>query len=105
LLPATAKQYARKLGMKYTKSILTNPEANIKIGTAYLADTIRAFDSVHLALASYNAGGTAVRRWMRAHPGISQEEFIDDIPYPETQGYVKRILGTAEDYRRLYGPG
>jgi soluble lytic murein transglycosylase len=38
-------------------------------------------------------------------PGLPQDEFIDDIPYPETQNYVKRILGTAEDYRRLYGEG
>jgi hypothetical protein len=30
---------------------------------------------------------------------------VDDIPFPETQNYVKRILGTAEDYRRLYGGG
>ena len=35
---------------------------------------------------------------------MPQDEFIDDIPFPETQNYVKRILGTAEDYRRLYGP-
>jgi soluble lytic murein transglycosylase-like protein len=34
---------------------------------------------------------------------VDREEFIDDIPYPETQNYVKRILGTAEDYRHLYG--
>ena len=34
---------------------------------------------------------------------MPQDEFIDDIPFPETQNYVKRILGTAEDYRRLYG--
>ena len=34
---------------------------------------------------------------------MPRDEFIDDIPYPETQNYVKRILGTAEDYRRLYG--
>ena len=33
---------------------------------------------------------------------MEREEFIDDIPYPETQGYVRRILGTWEDYRRLY---
>jgi hypothetical protein len=33
------------------------------------------------------------------------DEWIDDIPFPETQNYVKRILGTAEDYRRLYGGG
>jgi soluble lytic murein transglycosylase len=40
---------------------------------------------------------------MAERPGIEAEEFIDDIPYPETQNYVKRILGQAEDYRRLYG--
>ena len=42
---------------------------------------------------------------MAEKPGVARDEFIDDIPYPETQNYVKRILGTAEDYRRLYGQG
>ncbi len=74
------------------------------MGTMYLADKIREFGSVHLALASYNAGETPVRRWMRENPDLPQDEFIDSIPYPETQQYVKRLLGTAEDYRRLYGP-
>jgi len=45
-----------------------------------------------------------VMRWMSERPGIPRDEFIDDIPFPETQAYVKKILGTAEDYRRLYGP-
>jgi hypothetical protein len=36
---------------------------------------------------------------------MDEDEFIDDIPFPETQNYVKRILGTAEDYRHLYGEG
>ena len=36
---------------------------------------------------------------------MEEDEFIDDIPFPETQNYVKRILGTAEDYRHLYGDG
>jgi soluble lytic murein transglycosylase len=36
---------------------------------------------------------------------MDEDEFIDDIPFPETQNYVKRILGTAEDYRHLYGDG
>jgi hypothetical protein len=36
---------------------------------------------------------------------MDEDEFIDDIPFPETQNYVKRVLGTAEDYRRLYGGG
>ena len=71
---------------------------------AYFADKIKEFGAVHLALASYNAGERAVRRWMSEHPGVPQDEFIDDISYPETQQYVKKLLGTAEDYRRLYGP-
>ena len=102
LATATAKQYAKRLDMKWSSAILTDPEANIRIGTAYLADKIREFGDLHLVLASYNAGERPVYRWMNERPGLSREEFIDDIPYPETQGYVKKILGTAEDYRRLY---
>ena len=59
---------------------------------------------MYYALAVYNAGDGAVRRWKAERPGYKAEEFIDDIPYSETQGYVRRIIGTAEDYRRLYKP-
>jgi soluble lytic murein transglycosylase len=104
LLPSTARQYARALNMKYSPKLLTNPEANIRIGTAYLADKLRQFGELHLVLASYNAGERAVRRWVAERPAVALDEFIDDIPFPETQNYVKKILGTADDYRRLYGP-
>ncbi|MGE0449184.1 MAG: transglycosylase SLT domain-containing protein [Vicinamibacterales bacterium] len=103
LLPSTARRYAARLKIPYSTRALTNPEANIRIGTAYLADQVRAFGDLHLVLAAYNAGERAVRRWQEERPDIEVEEFIDDIPYPETQNYVKKILGTAEDYRRLYG--
>ena len=103
LMPSTGRRYARKLKMRYSASLLTNPEASIRMGTAYLADNIKEFGELHLVLASYNAGESRVRRWMAERPGLPRDEFIDDIPFPETQNYVKRILGTAEDYRRLYG--
>jgi len=102
LLPSTARMYAKKLGLRYSARLLTDPESNIRMGTAYLADKIREFGDLHLVLASYNAGERAVRRWQTERPGVETEEFIDDIPYPETQTYVKKILGTSEDYRRLY---
>lgn len=102
LLPSTARQYARKLKLHYSRKLLTDPEANIGIGTAYFADKIEQFGSVPLALASYNAGERAVRKWIAERPDLPREEFIDDIPYPETRNYVKRILGAADDYRRLY---
>jgi soluble lytic murein transglycosylase len=103
MMPRTGRQYARRLKIPYSLRLLTTPEPNIRMGTMYLADKIREFGSVHLALASYNAGETPVRRWMREFSDLPQDEFIDSIPYPETQQYVKRLLGTAEDYRRLYG--
>jgi soluble lytic murein transglycosylase len=103
LMPATARQYARRVGLRYSAALMRNPEASIRMGTAYFADKIREFGEVHLALASYNAGERPVRTWLAERPGIPRDEFIDDIPYPETQNYVKRIMGTADDYRRLYG--
>ena len=66
---------------------------------------IAKYGGSYFALASYNAGESRVDRWTGERPGIPQDEFIDDIPFPETQTYVKRILGTAEDYRYLYGGG
>jgi soluble lytic murein transglycosylase len=102
LLPSTARMYARKLKMRYSPRLLTDPESNIRIGTAYLADMLREFGDLHYVLAGYNAGEGAVRRWRSERPGLERAEFIDDIPYPETQLYVKKILGTTEDYRRLY---
>jgi soluble lytic murein transglycosylase len=73
------------------------------MGTAYFADLVRQFGAAHYALATYNAGPSRVAHWIALRPGIDRDEFIDDIPFPETQAYVKKILGTAEDYRRLYG--
>jgi soluble lytic murein transglycosylase len=103
LIPPTARQMAKRLGLRYSPRLLTDPEANIRMGMAYFAEKMQEFGAVHLALASYNAGERPVRLWMAERPGLDADEFTDDIPYPETQNYVKRIIGTAEDYRRLYG--
>jgi soluble lytic murein transglycosylase len=102
LLPSTGRQYARALKLKFTTSMLTQPETNIRMGTRFLADLVGRYGGVHFALASYNAGEHRVARWKSERPGLETDEFIDDIPFPETQNYVKKIIGTAEDYRRLY---
>ena len=106
IIPPTGRRYAQKLGIRpFGPRTLTNPEVNVRIGTKYFRELLDRFGDVHLALASYNAGPGAVARWVAERPGLPQDEFIDDIPYPETQNYVKKILGTAEDYRRLYNGG
>ena len=106
IIPPTGRRLARRVGMRnFTERSLENPEVNARLGTQYFGDMVKEFGGYHFALAGYNAGEHRVRRWNDEAPGLPQDEWIDNIPYPETQNYVKRILGTAEDYRRLYWEG
>lgn len=104
IVPSTGQRYARVLGMRgFTTKQLTVPESNVRIGTAIFADLMKQFGGEHIALCGYNAGDSRAAQWAAARPGVPRDEFVDDIPFPETQNYVRRILGTAENYRRLYG--
>jgi soluble lytic murein transglycosylase len=103
ILPSTGRQIAKAVGIRpFTTARLTDPATNIRIGMAYFSGLVDRFGDVTLALAAYNAGEQRVSRWMAERPGAGREEFVDDIPFQETQNYVKRIMGTAEDYRALY---
>jgi soluble lytic murein transglycosylase len=103
LVPTTGRRLAKSVGMRrFNTSMLTNADINIRLGTLYFSRLVEQFGGLYYALASYNAGESRVVRWKTERPGLEEDEFIDDIPFPETQNYVKRILGTAEDYRRLY---
>jgi soluble lytic murein transglycosylase len=106
ITPPTGRTLARQLGIRrFTPTMLTEAETNVRMGTKYFKDMVDKFGGVHYALAGYNAGPHRVTAWLKEAPGLEQDEFIDNIPFTETQAYVKRILGTAEDYRRLYGSG
>ena len=105
IVPSTGRRLARQLGLRYRLSMLTNPETNVRMGTRYFTDLLARFGEPYLALAAYNAGEHRVERWLeeRRDADLAEDEFIDDIPFPETQNYVKRILGAIDAYRRLYG--
>jgi soluble lytic murein transglycosylase len=104
VVPQTGKQLARTLRIrKFSTARLTDPNINLQLGTLYFKNLLQQFGNVTYVLASYNAGESKVVRWIGERGSLPQDEFIDDIPYPETQNYVKKILSTAEDYRRLYG--
>ena len=103
IIPGTGRRLANQLGLgRFRNSMLVDPEVNVRMGMRYFNDLLDEFGDPALALASYNAGEHRVRVWVRERPGLARDEFVDDIPFPETQNYVKRILGTAEDYRQLY---
>lgn len=99
LLPATASGLA---GVPLTPLDLMTPDRSIRYGAAYLAGMLRQFDGdVVLALAAYNAGPGAARRFAQL-PRTDPEVFLESIPFAETRAYVQRVLQTYGIYRWLY---
>lgn len=107
LLPGTAKETARKVGMKFTKERLYEPSYNLIIGSAYLGRLVERFNGSYvLAIAAYNAGPRNVRDWMEemGDPGNSEESiirWIENIPFEETRTYVQRVLENLQIYRQI----
>jgi soluble lytic murein transglycosylase-like protein len=78
LMPGTFKEYG--------KGNILNPQDNINAGTNYLSKQLKAFGKVDLALAAYNAGPGAVKKYN----GIP--------PFKETQNYVIKVTAKYKEY-------
>lgn len=82
LMPETAKRYG--------VSNRRNPSDNLNGGTRYLRDLLRQFDNnLVLALAAYNAGEGAVRKYGNKVP-----------PYKETRNYINKVITYYKKYRK-----
>lgn len=104
LMPATARLTAGYKGKEpYNPLRLIDPEHNISLGTKHLRELLDQYrqDTV-FALAAYNAGGGAVKRWRTAFGHLERDEFIENIPYQETRDYVKKIVAAGAIYQALY---
>ena len=74
---------------------------NVTLGAAHLADLLDEFDGqLPLALAAYNAGPNAARRWLPDRP-VDADVWIENIPYNETRAYVRRVLWHSLVFRWL----
>jgi soluble lytic murein transglycosylase len=103
VLPSTADWVANNIKLK--NYALENPNDNINLGTWYLGHTHEQYQNNSLlAVASYNAGPGNVASWLKRFPHTDPDEFVEDIPFPETQGYVKHVFENYWNYMRLYNP-
>lgn len=103
LMPTTARQVARSQGIgQVTAADLYNPVVNIKLGMHYLSQRLGQFGRIEYAAAAYNAGPGRVQQWLAARGEMDIEEWVENIPFSETRGYVQGVLRNAANYRRLY---
>jgi len=102
LLRTTAERIAIERGRPAEAGLLLEPGASVWLSAQYLKKLLDAFNgSVPLAVASYNAGPVAVRRWLDNARTLPLDVFVARIPYGETLEYVERVMGNYARYRYL----
>jgi soluble lytic murein transglycosylase len=112
LLPGTAKQMAKSIGLPYSKERLTADAGyNATLGAAFLGDQLVRFDGSYvLTFAGYNAGPGRAQDWLRRYGDPRGQDvdtvvdWIERIPFEETRSYVQRVMENYQVYKmRLSG--
>ena len=104
ILPQTALFLAHKSGATtFHVADLGTPAVNIAYGSSYLRYLLDEYHgNTVLALAAYNGGEANVDRWVARVRARGGQFAISDIPFPETQAYVQRVLQARLAYRHTY---
>ncbi len=104
LMPGTARDVSRKVGVPYRPERLYDPGLSVRLGSTYFRELLDRFDgNVELALAGYNGGPNRIRRlWKESGPNAQLDDFLETLDLDESRNYVKRILVLADSYRQLY---
>jgi soluble lytic murein transglycosylase len=103
VLPKTGKLLARQLKVRYTKNKLFEPDFNIEVGMAYIANLVRETGALEYAAAAYNAGEDRIAAWKSERNYEEIPELVESIPFTETREYVQVVLRNTEVYRMIYG--
>lgn len=102
LMPETARPLARARGRSVEDGALDEPAINLEMGSAYMSGLVKEFVDLRVAVAAYNAGPRRVREWWAVRRSDDVEVWVEQIPFNETRGFVKRVMLSWEEYRRVY---
>lgn len=103
IMRETGARLAKRMGRpEFDPDDLFDPRINIELGSSYLGELAALFPKrLSASIASYNAGPHVVREWGPTDKR-ADDEWVEAIPYAETQSYVKRVLRSVAAYRTLY---
>lgn len=104
LMPTTAKEAASVIGMNIPNNqFLLDPDINIRLGNIYYSRLRRAlWEKDLLAVLAYNGGLGSVSRWQDSLKYVDVDDFVEQIPYFETQNYLKKVYRSYWNYIRIY---
>jgi soluble lytic murein transglycosylase len=100
LLPSTAEAIAVRNAIEWQGAeSLYQPEVNIVLGAGALREVVDTYDGkAYLAIGAYNAGPTAVSRWLAARGSLDADFWIETVPFKETREYIPRVLSFSVIY-------
>lgn len=101
ILESTAKEVAEELEIQITKEKILEPEINICLGTKYISNLIKKYENIELAVAAYNAGIGNVDSWIEKGKIKEDASDLENIPFKETNNYVRKILRDYEIYKQI----
>lgn len=104
LMDTTAEELCNQMDIFYVKKTsLYQPELNIQLGTKYFSNLMKEFDNNYLlALTAYNAGIGNVKKWIEQGVIQADGSDIENIPFKETNNYVRKIVRDYKIYQDLY---
>ena len=104
LMDNTAAEVANDImvDQHFESDMLFDVETNIKLGTKYLSDLINKYGNYYVAVAAYNAGIGTVDKWIDTGVIEADGSNIEQIPYKETNMYVRKIIRDYGIYTDLY---
>lgn len=102
IMDATATDIAKVLNMDFDDKKILNPKYNIMFGTKYISMLIDKYENIPLALAAYNAGSGNVDKWIKEGILNGNGDNIENIPFKETNNYVRKILRDYQIYIQIY---
>ena len=99
----TAFETAKKIKIEISKEDIFNPKININLGTKYFKTLLDKYDNNEkLAIIAYNAGIGNVDKWIKEKTIKEDASDIENVPFKETNNYVRKILRDYEIYKKLY---
>lgn len=85
-----------------TKNALYEPNVNIRYGCRFLSLLLKKYGVRRTALCAYNAGMGRVDGWLKDAKTSKDGKNLDNIPYPETKNYARRVEQNYQQYLELY---
>lgn len=106
LMESTAKDIVKKVEIQISDEELIeklqDADININIGTKYLSTLIEKYQNIEIAVTAYNAGIGTVDNWIQKGIIKSDGTDVENIPYKETNNYVRKILRDYKIYSNIY---